>query len=961
MPRYYLPNGKSVWNDQDVPDDKMEEFIALHMKDDETAPELPETESTEPDEIEQYIKSGGPPQPESPGYLSQAWSMASEPLLDFPSRMARSASENIFQPLRKNVENPYLAAGLGYLEGTTEGMGDAMSAMTSPINLLSLGAGSKFKGLHNIGRLASGLTTAHGIGEVAGPDKTWQERAWGAVETAGGIAGMKAKLGKVAKQAISPEATPPIDLAPTPTKFPEGALKRRYDQLMAKEQTGDLKPKDLAEARQLNKLLRNADVEPINPDTGQLLNPPVAPESGKMMAEVPDNPEMAGYDPYRRTTGKGPEAIPIEEPPTATFAGMQDDGDGGQFAIFHVKGGIKDKSTVSAKGLGELGIEVPPTPETIQPEVLPIEAGIEVAPEPTLPTQIPRGVDPNAFAKLTPEEQGLIANELNKSSTPQNLINDGADVIDQATGEVIDTTVVPEPIVSPEIIPEAVPKSEMVAAAPPPIKPPPPPANIMPDPIPPGGKKPRKPREPRGPVPEIVMNPDGTFSPKGTKAKFDKSGNQVAGPPVSPEQINYWKEAFSFPRAIMASIDLPPFRQGLPMITNKAFWTSWDEMAKSYGSQVAHDLSQDILMYGNNPTFVDGVKQKSPKYLLAEQGGVKFTDQISKTEEAFSSHIAGKFPGVTRSHRAHIAFLNQLRFDSFHSLVKDQHLAANQPGLKSIWGDSTGLDPMTNEVVLKQLGEFVNDTTGRGSLDIKPRFEGTRAEFPGLKLDKYADLFNAGLFSTRLMTSRVRMFNRYFNPHTWMMMPPTIRKETLKSLAGVVGTWTVAAGLMSQIPGAEVSMDPTSTDFGKIRIGNFRMDPGAGFQQYLVAFASIASGLKTRENKRIETGSSFGAPTRGSIAGNFIGNKLNPPVAFLLDLFNASKEQPFAIGDKTIKMVMPIILQDLIEILKEDPKLIPMLIPAAVGMGTQIYGEGETGKIIPKSWDYSFEGGSMFR
>jgi hypothetical protein len=54
-------------------------------------------------------------------------------------------------------------------------------------------------------------------------------------------------------------------------------------------------------------------------------------------------------------------------------------------------------------------------------------------------------------------------------------------------------------------------------------------------------------------------------------------------------------------------------------------------------------------------------------------------------------------------------------------------------------------------------------------------------------------------------------------------------------------------------------------------------------------------------------------------------------------------------------------MQDAYEIIKQDrPEILPLLFPAAIGMGTQTYEAGEaTARIVPPQYDVILKGGGL--
>ena len=113
---------------------------------------------------------------------------------------------------------------------------------------------------------------------------------------------------------------------------------------------------------------------------------------------------------------------------------------------------------------------------------------------------------------------------------------------------------------------------------------------------------------------------------------------------------------------------------------------------------------------------------------------------------------------------------------------------------KGVGGD------MNSPTFLKSLGEFVNNGTGRGSL-------GT--------FESSANILSQGMFSARKLVASVQMVN----PVWYIKADPFVRKEALKTmLAFVSGGITITS--LAKLAGADVGDDPTSADYGKIKVDN---------------------------------------------------------------------------------------------------------------------------------------------
>ncbi len=359
-------------------------------------------------------------------------------------------------------------------------------------------------------------------------------------------------------------------------------------------------------------------------------------------------------------------------------------------------------------------------------------------------------------------------------------------------------------------------------------------------------------------------------------------------------------EAVNLPRGIMASYDLSaPFRQGVGLIHKKEFWRSFDDMFRALGSEKGFRAVRESV-------------EATPTYELAKESKLALTDllSLSTREEAIMSTWAEKIPGVRASNRAYVGFLNKLRMDTFDNLVGNAKKA--------------GFDPKTNRVLADEIASFVNTATGRGNLG---------------RLEKHAVLLNSTFFSPRMIASRVRMLN----PNYYVKASPMIRKEALKSLFAIAGFGGTIVSL-GKAAGGEVSLDPRSSDFGKLKIGNTRLDPYGGFQQYIVGASRLITGQSTSPvtGRTIELGEEFGRPTRKDISQRLVESKLHPVASFVTTMLEGKDftGQPASVSTEVARRFTPILLQDLYELAQEDPELIPFVIPPATfGMGSQTFQE----------------------
>jgi hypothetical protein len=442
-----------------------------------------------------------------------------------------------------------------------------------------------------------------------------------------------------------------------------------------------------------------------------------------------------------------------------------------------------------------------------------------------------------------------------------------------------------------------------------------------------------------------------------------------------PEKLSTARQIYELPRALMA-VDLPyitsaGFRQALPMIGTGNWFRAWATAAKAYHSQ---DIYNSIMERINNHPLVrprvgaDG--KKLPSFI--DEIGLRTTDLVSglsKREEFQRSEWAEKFlwkygsVHVAGSNRAYTAFLNDLRISMLEDFIE--------------MAQAQGRDPFKDKPLAKDIAEFINDATGRGSLKTSIGI-GKKFQLE-LNLEKGAKILSDALFSPRLFAARARLLNI----QTYIMADPFVRRRYMWAMLRMIGGWWAMAGLASLVTGVKVSTDPNNADFGKIRIGNTRIDPGGGLQQFLVLDHRMLPSARSWEylgmphyvsrSKYVKGGGisssvtgryrpfgqGYKPDTRGSTALEFGSNKLHPWIKLFWDVMWAQGRRPVQLGDRIMQMWMPMVAGDISQLVREHPWLAAMVgLASTSGMGTQTYEGGMSDPVyIPKKYDITVGGG----
>jgi len=388
-------------------------------------------------------------------------------------------------------------------------------------------------------------------------------------------------------------------------------------------------------------------------------------------------------------------------------------------------------------------------------------------------------------------------------------------------------------------------------------------------------------------------------------------------------------EGSGIPRALMASWDFSaPFRQGAFLAARypKQFFKSFGKMFEMFGSEKAYQAVHE------------SIKQRDTYPLMrkAELAITEMDSILKLREEQFMSHWAEKIPLVRRSGRAHTGFLNLLRANVFDSLVKS--------------AEKMGHNPQQNTFLIKSLGNFINVASGRGSLK----------SVLGLNLEKSAVILNQALFSPRLMSSRLKLLN----PAFYIKAHPFVRRQALQSLLAFVGAGTTVLTIL-KAAGADVEIDPRSSRFGKATIGNTSIDPWGGFIQYIRTGAQGAlgqtksaktgditevKGVRLLPYPKLQKGEEGPyAPTTLSLGSRWLEYKQAPLLSFATDLlrgstafgpldFSKGLDDPLELSENPIaQRFIPLVMQDMMDIYRDNPDLLPVSVLGLFGVGLQTY------------------------
>lgn len=301
---------------------------------------------------------------------------------------------------------------------------------------------------------------------------------------------------------------------------------------------------------------------------------------------------------------------------------------------------------------------------------------------------------------------------------------------------------------------------------------------------------------------------------------------------------------------------------------------------------------------------------------------VKSKLAIHIIEEAFPTRLPQKIPLFGRlvkaSDTAFTGFAYRQRADIFEANLK----LAKKVGVN-----------IDDEKQLKAIAKMVNAMTGRGHLGV--------AEGLGT-----SNIINNVFFAPRWVASQVQAFT---HPITGAGGSNFVRVQAthnlLRVIAGTAGVLMMARGVLGK---DAIELDPRSSDFGQIKIGNTRFDVSGGHRT-LITLASRLITQKTKSTTGVVNdlnSGDFGSRTGVDVAFDFAQNKLSPVGQVVRDLI---RQEDFDGNRPTVagianNLFVPLPIVNAKE-LKDDPNSAPLLLglmAESTGIGTNTYGKDKT-------------------
>jgi len=308
------------------------------------------------------------------------------------------------------------------------------------------------------------------------------------------------------------------------------------------------------------------------------------------------------------------------------------------------------------------------------------------------------------------------------------------------------------------------------------------------------------------------------------------------------------------------------FRQGWktlfahPEVWAKNALQSFADLAQQFGGkEVLDEVNAEIV---SRPNALNG------RYAKAKLA-------LANVEDVFPSTLPEKVPVLGRvykaSEAAFTAFQYRTRADVF-----DKYMEI---------AERSGVD-MRDPAQLEDVGKLVNSLTARGHLG---------------KLEPAANAVNVAFFSLRKLKSDFDLL---------AAIPTAVGKTAGKVVGGegvtfaqkqaaisavkVISGTAAVLGIAHAIDPKAVELDPRSSDFGKIKVGDTRFDVSGGMS----SLGILAARLLTMSSKSAKTGKvnpinsgKFGATTGSDLVVNFFENKLSPAASIVKDILKGEDFQ----------------------------------------------------------------------
>jgi len=402
------------------------------------------------------------------------------------------------------------------------------------------------------------------------------------------------------------------------------------------------------------------------------------------------------------------------------------------------------------------------------------------------------------------------------------------------------------------------------------------------------------------------------------------------------KEIPWWKtvwgESLRTVMALKSSFDLSALgnQGGWVLLSHpvRALKTMPRVLRAAASDKTAYEINEGIKGRPNAPYyFRDGLELTE----TADAGNFTEREEMFRSEWVTRIPVIGR--GVAASNRAFATTLNLLRADSYDSMA-------------SAFADEGG----PTEVEGRAIAEFVNMATGRGNVR-------------GAGAKRIMHSMNGIFWAPRRALSRFQMLatlggqlelGSARQEGQWKRSPIHLRgsrrvrrmfaKELARYLAGLATVY-----FLGELAGGEVTFDTRSSDCGKIRFGNTRLDPLSGMSQTLTFVGRNITHERKDQAGNITPLSGYDMERTWA---RFLKNKVSP--GFTVAWAGFTGDTPFD-GPTTPwwlmkEAVTPISVDDIYEVMQDQgvPRGTILSMLGVLGIGVQVYGESTSSASVPR-------------
>jgi len=283
---------------------------------------------------------------------------------------------------------------------------------------------------------------------------------------------------------------------------------------------------------------------------------------------------------------------------------------------------------------------------------------------------------------------------------------------------------------------------------------------------------------------------------------------------------------------------------------------------------------------------VEEMIKNDPDFRRLKEAGVEFTG-IDKADPRLSKHEEGYLGGEYLDYVPVAKQVKDFSERTFVSFLDAQRLFRGKQMLEGLTEAQR-----RNPAELKAFAKLINAATGRGNL--------------GRHGNQAAPLLNIGIFSPRLLVSRIQLLNNMINPVTMARMPAGARKAMIMDNAKFIGA-TFAALSLAKAAGATVSLDPDDSEFLKVRVGDTVYDTLTGMQQplrYIINMLRAAT-----------EGETYPGESKSDLSKKFARSKLSPLGGSVIDYLSNEDFQgrKFSWKNEGKDLITPLPAKDIVE------------------------------------------------